>query len=81
MIIIEKDNQSKKKINKDYSSGFIRRQNEINIIIDKNSSINFSSIPPDLIDLILSLDPDNKKFKKIKKENNINKEQKEWERV
>jgi len=74
MTIIKKSNLYRKKINKKYNSGFIRKQNEINIIIDKNSNINISSVTPDLIDLILSLDPDNKKFKKIKKEITAHKE-------
>lgn len=74
MIIIKKNNQHRKRINKNCDSGFIRRQNEINIIIDKNNNINFSSVTPDLIEMILSLDPDNKKFKKIKKQIQINKE-------
>jgi hypothetical protein len=74
MIIIKKNNQYRKKANKNYDSGFIRKQNEISIIVDKDG-VNFSSVTKDLIEIILSLDPDNKKFQKIKKE--IQKDQKE----
>ena len=46
--------------------GFNRQVGEISIIIDKNGNVVFSSVAPELIDLILSLDDNNDRFLSIK---------------
>ena len=49
-------------------TGFNRRIGEISIIIDENGDAIFSSVSPDLVDLIIALDNENERFLDNKKQ-------------